>query len=72
MSFVTTWRKLGGIILSKISQTEKKILYGITQCRMLKKKESQTHRNRVKKWLQEAGGWGKQGEAGKKSTNFQL
>lgn len=34
--------------------------------------ESQTHRNSVEEELPGAGGWGKQGEVGKKGANDQL
>ena len=64
-SFATLWMNCEGIMLSKISQTEEdkytiiSLIYGI-----LKKKKSQTHRNR------EQIGW--LGERLVRGTNFWL
>ena len=39
LSFVTTWMKLEGIMLSEISQKERQLLHGTTNKWNIKKKE---------------------------------
>ena len=48
LPFVTTWMKLEGIVLSKISQTQKDKV-SLTQGILKKKKKSPTRRHRVEK-----------------------
>ena len=55
LPFATTHINLENIMLSAIGDTEKQVQYYLTYTWNLKEKESQTHRNRVKWWLQGGG-----------------
>lgn len=70
MSFVIAWMNLDGIILTEISHREKDNYCMVHTCG-LRKKKSQTHRNRVGWWIPEAGRWEK-GRGWHTVTSFQL
>ena len=58
LPFATTWMNLEDIMLSEISQTERQILYDLTNMWNLKKTlKSQTQKQRVEWWLPSV--WGK-------------
>lgn len=67
LPFTTTRMDLKGIMLSKICQTERRILHGITYMWYLKKeKKKSSSEEQSRKWLPGTAEWGKYGGAGKR------